>query len=252
MTTSDSISILSENQGMKVCPKCGLSKSLDYFYKNKRTKDGLTVWCKTCCAISNKKHHSLNKLEINSKQRDYYNKHKDERKVVIAKWQENNPEKVKNIIKKWRSKNRDKAIIATNKWKKQNPDKVKILKAGQYKRYRKKPSFVLSVSLSNGIRSSLKKGMKAGRSWEKLVGYDVNKLKKHLEKQFDDNMSWDNYGSYWHIDHIIPIAAFNFEKPEDDDFKKCWSLKNLRPLESKVNMSKGAKIEKPFQPSLVF
>lgn len=253
MTTSDSISILSENQEMKVCPKCGQSKSINYFYKNKCTKDGLEIWCKSCKSDSAKKYYSLNKLKISSKQKEYYNNNKDKRLVTIAKWRENNPEKVKNIIKTWRSENRDKVKISTNKWKKQNPDKIKILKAEQYKRYRKNPSFVLSGSLSKGIRYSLKKGItKNNTHWADMVDYTAEQLKNHLEKQFDDNMSWDNYGSYWHIDHIIPIAAFNFEKPEDEDFRICWSLKNLRPLESKENLSKGAKIEKPFQPSLVF
>ena len=39
-------------------------------------------------------------------------------------------------------------------------------------------------------------------------------------------------------------------KPEHTDFKKCWSLKNLRPLWSLENMSKNDKLYKPFQPSL--
>jgi 5-methylcytosine-specific restriction endonuclease McrA len=53
------------------------------------------------------------------------------------------------------------------------------------------------------------------------------------------------------VDHIIPIAVFNFEKPEDIDFRRCWALKNLQPLESKQNQSKGAKIDRPFQPALM-
>jgi hypothetical protein len=72
---------------------------------------------------------------------------------------------------------------------------------------------------------------------------------RHLEKQFLPGMSWENMGE-WHIDHKIPIAAFNFEKPEDIDFKRCWALKNLQPLWKSENCIKGAKIDKPFQPSL--
>jgi 5-methylcytosine-specific restriction endonuclease McrA len=63
-------------------------------------------------------------------------------------------------------------------------------------------------------------------------------------------MNWENYGSYWHIDHKIPISVFNFEKPEDYDFKRCWNLKNLQPLEKFKNMSKGNRLDKHFQPSL--
>jgi len=62
-------------------------------------------------------------------------------------------------------------------------------------------------------------------------------------------MSWENYGK-WHIDHIIPISKFNFITSEHLDFKRCWALKNLQPLEAKQNMSKGKKLNNSFQPSL--
>jgi 5-methylcytosine-specific restriction endonuclease McrA len=55
-----------------------------------------------------------------------------------------------------------------------------------------------------------------------------------------------------HIDHIIPIAAFNFRSPGDADFKHCWALKNLRLLPAKENMRKGAKLTAPHQPGLAF
>jgi 5-methylcytosine-specific restriction endonuclease McrA len=64
-------------------------------------------------------------------------------------------------------------------------------------------------------------------------------------------MTWDNR-SEWDIDHIIPVAVFNFEKPEDMDFKRCWELKNLRPLWKNDNRRKGARLTAPFQPSLIF
>jgi len=93
-------------------------------------------------------------------------------------------------------------------------------------------------------------GLKAGRQWETLVNFTVDQLKQHLEKLFTPEMTWENYGTYWHIDHKIPIAVFNYEKPEDIDFRLCWSLKNLQPLEKIENIKKKDKLEKPFQPSL--
>ena len=92
---------------------------------------------------------------------------------------------------------------------------------------------------------------KHGNYWERLVGYGIDDLKEHLEKQFKDGMSWENYGE-WAIDHIIPKSAFNFEKPEDEDFKRCWNLKNLQPMWARENSIKGKKIPKPFQPTMIF
>ncbi len=92
---------------------------------------------------------------------------------------------------------------------------------------------------------------KAGQKWETLVGYAAKDLKKHLEKRWVNGMTWENYGNMgWHIDHIIPVSAFNFSSPDDIDFKKCWALKNLQPLWREENLKKWKHLKKPFQPSL--
>lgn len=113
---------------------------------------------------------------------------------------------------------------------------------------------VAQLKLSNrvkcGMLKSIKRGSKAGRHWENLVDYTIDELKAHLEKGFSLGMTWENHGVLWHIDHKIPIAAFNYETPDDIDFKRCWSLTNLRPLPARENMSKGARLECQFQPSL--
>jgi len=101
----------------------------------------------------------------------------------------------------------------------------------------KNPHYRVHQSFASSIYRALK-DKKAGRKWEDLVGYSMNDLMQHLQKQFDSNMNWDNYGSYWHIDHIKPKSLFNFENVEDEEFKKCWSLKNLQPLEKSANLRK--------------
>lgn len=109
--------------------------------------------------------------------------------------------------------------------------------------------------LSNAIRTNIrdalhrKGGDKKERGWESLVGYSIKDLMKHLQKQFIDGISWENYGE-WHIDHIIPVSKFNFTSIDDFDFKRCWALSNLQPLWASENIRKHAKYSKPFQPSL--
>jgi len=100
--------------------------------------------------------------------------------------------------------------------------------------------YKLDVNISSAIRKCLK-GQKGGREWEKLVGYTLEDLKKHLENQFDEKMNWENYGTYWHLDHKIPKSWFNYEKPEDEEFKECCALENLQPLEAKKNLIKNNK-----------
>ena len=100
------------------------------------------------------------------------------------------------------------------------------------------PRFRLDVNIASIISTSLK-GKKAGKKWEGLVGYTIDDLMKHLEKQFDDKINWGNYGSYWSVDHIKPRSLFKYKTTEDPEFKKCWALENLQPLEKKINIKKS-------------
>ena len=68
---------------------------------------------------------------------------------------------------------------------------------------------------------------------------------EHLESKFEPWMNWGNYGAYeeerlkWHIDHIRPKSLFIFISPEDKEFKECWALENLQPLEAIKNIQKS-------------
>lgn len=140
-------------------------------------------------------------------------------------------ERAKKRQKEYRATRFEQERERVKKWKADNPERVKEL------------------ARASNMRRFLN-GSKAGQHWETLVGYTVEQLKRHLERKFNQNMTWENYGIVWQIDHKIPISAFNFEKPEDIDFRRCWSLNNLQPLEVSKNGSKGAKLYEPFKPAL--
>lgn len=169
---------------------------------------------------------------------------------TLRKWRRGHPSKAAEERKKWRLSHPDKVKDDIRKWRENNPDRMKLHALTAYKKNISTPRGRLLNSIRNGIAHSLR-GSKNGKRWEVIVGYTFEKLRASLEKRFKEGMTWENYGSYWHVDHKIPVAAFNFEKPEDLDFKRCWALKNLQPLEAKKNLSKGAKIERPFQPALL-
>jgi len=102
------------------------------------------------------------------------------------------------------------------------------------------PKHRISRNIRTGIYKSLHTGK--GGGWEKAVGYTLLELKKYLEKQFVDGMSWDNYGE-WQIDHIKPISGFNFQSMKDPDFKRYWALSNLQPLWAEDNWHKRKKLD---------
>ncbi len=121
-----------------------------------------------------------------------------------------------------------------------DPELIKIEKSlYQTERVAKNPTLKLSRNISQAIRTSLKNG-KEGNHWENLVSFSLNDLVGHLESNFQQGMSWNNYGE-WEIDHIVPISKWNFKSYKDLDFKKCWSLSNLQPLWALDNIKKSNK-----------
>lgn len=116
----------------------------------------------------------------------------------------------------------------------------------------------LRKSISGSIRQGLLKRNflgKGGKSCSKYLPYTFVELKKYIESLWEPWMNWDNFGQYlpklwvdndvstwrWNIDHIIPHSTFNYFSMEDDDFKKCWAITNLRPYNAKQNILDGAK-----------
>ena len=74
-----------------------------------------------------------------------------------------------------------------------------------------------------------------------ILPYTKKELMAHLESQFDENMTWENYGQ-WHIDHVYPQSKLPYDSLEHPNFQKCWALENLRPLCAKENIRKSDKI----------
>jgi len=134
-------------------------------------------------------------------------------------------------------------------WYLKNKEELKLVRAKCHQKYKKikqqkklariksDPIFRLSLR----IRDSLKKRLESGGYAKKhptleLLGWDFVQLKSHLENQFTSKMCWNNYGSYWNIDHIVPLSWF---KTKNQVIKKGWALKNLQPLEKDINFSKN-------------
>ncbi len=57
-------------------------------------------------------------------------------------------------------------------------------------------------------------------------------LRKHLESLFTKEMTWENYGTYWEIDHIISATKMAKAGYSVEEINK---LSNLRPLSKKEN-----------------
>lgn len=203
-----------------------------------------------------------NRKRILKQQKEYYENNKKKHLECMKQYRKNNPEKVKECCKKWYKNNSDKVKKYGKKQREENPKYIKQYQKDNRKiigerhkhwmnRKRKTNlKFNLNCKISIAIGLSLKSN-KAGKHWETLVGYTLNDLIKRLKKTFPQYYTWQDFmEGRLHIDHIIPISAFNFTKPEHSDFQKCWALGNLQFLLAKENLVKGNKLIRPFQPAL--
>lgn len=265
----------------KICTKCNIEKRLDSFYKSEKGFGSVRAKCKACMGAYSEIYRNEHVKEISASKKAYYAAHFKPRKKQEKPGYKTcticGVEKPFNKFSKSKGgrfglrpsckicnricskiyhtthKKEDRTYRKAHKKERKAYGKANKLKFNVLKKQRRKAdlSFNLNNNISGAIRKSLK-GNKNGRHWEDIVGFTLKQLKRHLEKLFTEGMTWKRFlNGEIHIDHKTPVRVFNFTKPEHEDFKRCWSLKNLQPLWAKDNITKSNKIEHHFQPSLL-
>jgi hypothetical protein len=125
----------------------------------------------------------------------------------------------------------------TNKYEysKNNIDKIK---SRRNKWFKEKTKTDILFKLRRNLRNRIYKFIgKCTVRTKDIVGIESHELKKYLEYQFEDGMSWENYGE-WQIDHIVPLSSAITEK---EIYKLCHYT-NLQPLWKIDNIKKSNKI----------
>jgi hypothetical protein len=187
------------------------------------------------------------RVELAAKSREWLDKNRDYAIGVKKEYYRKNAAALSEVAKdrykhrtgaarrqsarEWYSKNREKVLA------RMNSEEGRCYSRENMRERMKEPSFRLHSNISRAIRTSIV--TKSRRKWEALVGYTLEHLTSHLERQFLKGMSWSNMGE-WHIDHIVPRKSFSFSGPDDPDFRACWALTNLRPLWATDNIRKHA------------
>lgn len=108
---------------------------------------------------------------------------------------------------------------------------------------RKTPQYKIRRNQSKRIRECVRDHLKFKKKYHstmKVIGCTPDELIKYLEDRFKEGMNWDNYGTYWCIDHIKPLASFDLDDYEQ--VKQCFHYSNLQPLTVKENLEKSDKI----------
>jgi len=165
------------------------------------------------------------------------------KKVADKKWRDNNKEKLSKKHKLWYENNKNKWNDYIKEYRKNNIDKIRQIKR-DYERNRKAsdPLYKLISNFRTAIYQVLKESNveKNGHYFD-ILGYTPEELINHLEKQFTEGMTWENYGEF-HVDHKLPISSFNIKEIGDEEFMRCWCLDNLQPMWGEENIRKSNKV----------
>lgn len=211
------------------------AKVKEYYERN---REKIKAYNKEYYKEYNKEYNKKNREKIRATKKEYYADNREKIRAQDKEYYENNREKVKEQKREYvktergRLKNRE----HRNKY--------------YYNKRKTDPKFKFNNRMSTAVRLSLK-GSKAGRHWENLTGYSLSDLMKRLKSTLPENYTWQDFlDGKLHVDHIIPISAYEFDKAEGFQFKECWSLNNLRLLPVRENLSKGNKIIKDYQLAL--
>lgn len=206
------------------CSNDNLNKN-DFYIKDKKTQRYDTT-CKECRKIEAKKWHQDNK------KKSLLNKlkwHKENRQSQLVKFRKNYQRRIKE--------NPQKEYEQRKKWNQENRDKIN-------KNYRERYSIDINFKIGTRLRENTQRIIKKGCTKKcktlEMLDCSLDFMKKWIEYQFDNNMNWNNWGSYWALDHFIPIASFDLTKKEEQ--YKCFHWSNHQPLEKKENNRKNDNI----------
>jgi hypothetical protein len=191
---------------MKKCNSCLGEFPFDMFHVKRASVDGYNNVCKPCKKLKNELFYANNRESKLVYQKEYREKNKE---VVDAYKKAYN----KTYAPKYYEKNKEK----------------KIAYSCQYHRERKKTdeNFRLASLLRSRFHHALKNGFKM-KSVIELVGCTIDEFRLYVESLFFPEMTWENHGDIWEIDHILPCASFDLTLLEEQ--KKCFHFSNHQPL----------------------
>jgi len=249
---------------VKTCSKCKIEKDESEFSK-KRTE------CKLCKNEYNRNYQQSNRARLalskakyrknNEEQiKDYRQNNKEIEKKSQKEYRETHKKEIALYQKEYRKNNKEARKEYDKEYRKNNKEKKKEYEKSYVKLRRKNdPKYAIRADISISISKYLsEKGLsKNGASCLKHLPFTMNEFTAHFNEIFKQSgnewMNWNNRGAYlisewndkdpstwkWQIDHIVPHSDFNYETMDDQEFKNCWALSNLRPYKAKDNIEEG-------------
>ena len=219
----------------KICSLCKETKSLDSFGKNKLQEDGLHYYCKSCV-------------------KNIRNAHKESNPEYYKHYRENNKERIRGYHEVYRKKHSvendpdeiSKVDDAKEKKRQQQREKSKDPEYIAARRcyFRNKYQTDMQFKLKKQFESKLNRlftDNDVTESSKELIGLTIPEFRSYLETKFLPGMSFENYGTEWQFQRVVPFCDFNLTDPEQA--KQCNHYTNIRPLLIKMKDVNGAEGE---------
>ena len=232
------------------CTKCHYIKELA---KGKK-------WCKQCKNeyehIRRSKQSLQKKQKIKEQERQRYYKKRDKMKKIklevdLTKMKQCSICKIEKTLDNYHLAKNKGTIRAMCKscssikrkeyYKKHRKEIIKQTNKYKVERMKKDSAFKLKLKLRNRLYSAFKsQGLYKKERTIQYLGCKLLFFKEWIEYMLYDGMTIDNYGKYWHLDHVIPCTSFNLENK--DESYKCFNWRNIRPYLAHKNLVKSNKI----------
>jgi hypothetical protein len=197
----------------KICVKCNIQKEINQYRKYTDRNNSYSRTCKSC----------LNEMDKIRKR----NQRMKKLETFKVKCERCNEERLLKDFAKLKKFYKKKICLSCY------PKFLTEQKTEWCKRERNSNmNYRLKKSLAARLRTVLVKT----NSTMNYIGCNIQYLREWIEYNFTKDMNWDNYGSYWSIDHIIPVCKFDLTN--EDEKLKCWNWSNLVPVTIKYNSSK--------------
>ncbi len=149
------------------------------------------------------------------------------------KYYAKNKEKIRKYHQIHNQKHHEEKMMRQRKWRSENRDRF-----NEYTRARnaKNP---LNLMMSNIVRHTLGGRVKVTKS-QKYIGCSPGFLRNHLQSLFRPGMTWNNYGTVWVVDHIVPLSWWQVDRfPQHATEASHYT--NLQPMFVQENLKKHAR-----------
>ena len=252
----------SNGEELRKCNSCGCKKLLKVHFSVRKNTNEYYKSCNNCVERS-KESRKKNK----EYQKQYRQEHKEEiliyRKQYNKQYRQDNKEAILIKQKQWREENKEAILIKQKQYYQENKEAMTTYK----KQYRKdkrhhcehntpkhackicSPLGHLKHLASSHIHNALNNHNGKNDRTLNYLCCTIEEYRDHLERQFTPEMTWDNMGDYWQIDHIIPVLyKVDGQSPTEADVIERLKYTNTQPMLAEHNLSKGNRYIGAYQP----